>query len=346
MALAARPGDPALYLATLDGTVRRLTEPEGEADLVEEPVLDLRAVVRSGESEQGLVDLVFSPDGGHLLVSYTAADGALIVESFPFDGEPVGPDAGARILRIPQIRANHNGGGLEFGPEGSLWLAMGDGGSDDGPSVAESLAASQDTDSLLGAMLRVNPELDEGGYAIPPDNPFVGRPGLDEIWLYGLRNPFRPSFDGDGTLWIPDVGAADREEIDRLPGPDVGRGANLGWGLMEGTLPVLDAEPPPGHLPPVYEYPHDDGRCAIVGGVRVEGDRYPDLTGRYLFSDFCGGGLLSLIEREDGDLVEGEFDVQVDGVDRLSSVVAVEQPDGRSVFVVDLNGEVYRLDGA
>ncbi|MEL7207118.1 MAG: PQQ-dependent sugar dehydrogenase, partial [Actinomycetota bacterium] len=344
--LAARPGADELVVGTLDGTVRTITGADDEPVVDAEPLLDLRDLVRSGEGEQGLVDLEFSPDGGHLLVAYTDAEGTLVVDGFALGetADRLDPSGAVRILEVPQLDNNHNGGNLAFGPDGALYVGLGDGGADGPETLAESLEVSQDTTRLLGSVLRILPDLDQGGYDVPDDNPYVGTEGRDEIWVRGLRNPFRLSFDDEGVLWVPDVGAADREEINRLEVDDA-PGANLGWAQMEGSVPLLDGVEPADHTRPVFEYPHDDGRCAIVGGVLVTGDRYPELAGRYLYSDFCAGSLFA-IDRDDGSSWREEvLDLPLEGDTALVSVAAVEQLGG-TIYVADLDGRVLRMDGA
>jgi glucose/arabinose dehydrogenase len=190
---------------------------------------------------------------------------------------------------------SHNGGQLVIGPDGYLYIALGDGG-DGGPA-----ANGQDTSTLLGSILRIDPEAgskDGPAYGIPPGNPFSeGEEGKPEIWLYGVRNPWRFTFDTlSGDLWVGDVGEDAYEEIDLLPavgGFDAGRGDNLGWNEMEGTHPFDGGENPPGGVLPLFEYGRDQG-CSVIGGYVYRGEEIPDLQGTYLYADFCSTGLRGL----------------------------------------------------
>jgi len=259
-------------------------------------------VLSAGEpgagGEQGLFSVAFPPDHGttgHLYVFYTGNDsGNLHVDEFDAGETPI---EGTRreVLTIPHIGSaqNHNGGQLQFGPGGYLYASTGDGGTGG--------ANAQDLSSLLGKVLRIDPEgAGPGQYTVPADNPFVGAPGEDEIWSFGLRNPWRFSFDRlTGALTLGDVGQGSWEEINfEPPALGGGRGDNFGWNCREGrhdfnTDPPCDA---PGPLTePVFEYANDGATCAITGGYVVRDPGLEELFGRYLYADFCAGELRSLV---------------------------------------------------
>jgi glucose/arabinose dehydrogenase len=229
VAMAVRAGDPSLYFAEKVGRVVALREGSEEPEII----LDLASEVSLG-GEQGLLGLAFSPDGEFLYVNYTDVQGDTRVVEFAFDDR--GADASSRreVLLVDQPYSNHNGGNLAFGPDGYLYIGLGDGGSAGDPE-----GNAQSLSTMLGKMLRIDPR-PEGGepYGIPRDNPFVGREGtLPEIWAYGLRNPWRYSFDREtGDLWIGDVGQNTREEVDVQAAGTQG-GSNFGWDRLEGTQP-------------------------------------------------------------------------------------------------------------
>jgi glucose/arabinose dehydrogenase len=343
-ALAARPGTHDLYVAEQAGRVRRIEVTES-ADgtrterLVREPVLDLTDRVVSG-GEQGLLGIAFSSDGRQLYTYATLQpDGRNWVGAFDL-GEGTSADAGSGqdLLEVEDHFPNHNAGQLALGPDGFLYVALGDGGSAGDPD-----GHGQNTSDLLGSILRIDPEggTDEEPYAIPPGNPFERSGGKPEIWLYGVRNPWRFSFDReDGDLWIADVGQGEWEEVDRLPatdGVDAGRGANLGWDRMEGTHPYEGGTNPKDGVLPLFEYSHDDGACAVVGGYVYRGAAIPDLTGAYLYTDYCQSGIRALTLR--GDEVDDtrRFDLPVQQVQSFG-----EDADGE-VYVLLASGEVLRL---
>ena len=270
VAMAFRAGDPALYLASKVG---RIWAFRGGA-LDPTPVLDLTDRVTRG-TEQGLLGMAFSPDGSFLYVDYTDRRGDTNVVEYAWKDDRADPATGRRVLFVDQPYPNHNGGNLVFGPDGHLCIGMGDGGSDDA-SGPDHFRNGQNLGVLLGKMLRIDPRPSRGEpYGIPPDNPFVGRTGArPEIWAYGLRHPWRYSFDRvAGDLWIGDVGGGTFEEIDRQPAGSPG-GQNYGWLNLEGTNPLLPPAPPNALLPS-YEYGHQGGGCAIVGGYVYGGKGDP-----------------------------------------------------------------------
>jgi glucose/arabinose dehydrogenase len=328
LAIAVRPGDPALYVAEKVGRVVALaggSEPR--------TVLDLTGQVSLG-SEQGLLGLAFSPDGTFVYVDFTDTNGDTHVTEFRFGDE--GADVGSRreVLFVHQPFSNHNGGGLAFGPDGHLYVALGDGGSGGDPH-----GNGQSLSTLLGKILRISPRPSHGRpYGIPNDNPFVGKVGAKpEIWDYGLRNPWRFSFDREtGDLWIADVGQSAYEEVDVQPAGSTG-GLNFGWNLFEGTHPYGAAVDPAGFTMPVYEYIHDGGVCAVTGGYVYRGTAIPDLVGAYVFGDYCGGRLEAFEARGDRATGHRLLGPVVDGLASFG-----EDAQGE-LYVCALSGEVFKL---
>ena len=283
-------GDDRMFVVDQTGTITGFAPPEpGVVPRDRAVVLDISSKVAYG-GERGLLGVAFHPDSpDRMFVDYTRDDGATVIEEYSF---PVGADAAEStpvrtILVQPQPAANHNGGMIAFGPDRYLYVALGDGG-----GGGDTYGNGQDPHTLLGAILRL--DVDGGTpYAIPPDNPFAdGVAGAPEVWLWGLRNPWRFSFDG-ADLWIGDVGQNAWEEIDAV-GPDAG-GSNLGWPIFEGTH-CYDGpcDDPSGFTPPVLEYPHGGGRCSITGGYVYRGAAIPDLKGVYLYGDYCSGEIMAL----------------------------------------------------
>jgi len=286
-------------------------------------VLDINTLTYFA-GEQGLLGLAFHPTRPErMFIHYSDNDGRTIVAeyAFPLDAAAADPSPVQTILDLYQPAANHNGGMIAFGPDGYLYIALGDGGGGGDP-----YGHGQNPHTLLGAILRLDVDT-AAPYAIPADNPFAnGADGAPEVWAIGLRNPWRFSFDGD-HLWIGDVGQGEWEEIDRI-GIDDG-GANLGWNVLEGThcyngTPEQCADP--GFTPPVFEYPHD-GRCSVTGGYVYRGSEIPGLIGTYLYSDWCVGGVMALRVDEEGTVTE--------------SATLVETGWRLTSFGVDNDGETY-----
>lgn len=331
--LAPVPNDPdRIYIVEKPGRIRVLSEGE----LRPAPALDITAST-SSDGEQGLLGIAFSPDFGtdrHIFVNHTALDGATRIVRFTVTADPEVVDANSEVevLRIDQPFSNHNGGQIAFGPDGLLYVGMGDGGSGGDPQ-----GHGQDRTTLLGAMLRI--DVSSLPYSIPADNPYAGSLGLrEEIWAYGLRNPWRFSFDPEtGHLWIGDVGQGAIEEVTRMTASDAG--ANLGWAAREGTRcfasPACDNGP---FLDPVHEYDHGDG-CSVTGGVVYRGP-VASLRGRYLFGDFCDGWIRSFPVDDPGAVFD--HTAQFGTVPALSAFGV----DGESnVYVLSLGGTVWRLAG-
>lgn len=336
----APPGDDRVFAASQEGQVLLIAPGGGDPAVV----LDLTDRVVTG-AEQGLLEITFHPtfaDTGRFLVHYTAApdgDTRIVEYRMPPGGGPIDPATGEVVFALDQPHRWHNGGQLAFGPEGHLWIALGDGGPGGDPE-----GRAQDTSNVYGAILRIDLEGSGGAhgeYGIPSDNPFATVDGAaPEIWAYGLRNPWQFSLDpAGGHIWIGDVGQYIYEEIDVLPLD--GGGANLGWAIREG-LHCYDGEPCEGEdlVDPVAEYVHDEGRCAIVGGPVYRGAALPGLWGHYLYTDACSGELWSLLYDE------GEVREQRDLTDFVGAFATPSSfgLDGAGeVLVSTLSGSVLRL---
>jgi glucose/arabinose dehydrogenase len=327
VAMAVRAGDPALYVAEKPGRVVALAPGRGPT-----VVLDLSGRVSTG-SEQGLLGLALSPDGRYLYVDLTDPAGDTRVLEYRLTRDGIDPASEREVLRVDQPYANHNGGQLAFGPDGHLYIGLGDGGSAGDPEGrAQSLA------TLLGKILRISPRPVGGRpYGVPSDNPFVDTPGArPEIWAYGLRNPWRFSFDrATGELWIGDVGQSAWEEVDVLA-PDQG-GANLGWDLLEGSHPFEGSAEGTRTVLPVYEYPHDGAVCAVTGGFVYRGEAVPALQGAYVFGDFCTGVLQALAPRPGRAPAHRELGPVVPSLASFGEDAAGE------LYALSLEGAVYRL---
>lgn len=325
----AGDGGGRLFVAQQGGQVRIV---DG-GRLAARPFLDIADRVRSG-GERGLLGLAFHPaypDDPRLFVDYTDENGDTRVSSFevdPADPARADPDSEVRLLFVEQPFPNHNGGALAFGPDGFLYVATGDGGSGGDPQ-----GFGQRLDTLLGKVLRIDVDRTEGerAYGIPADNPFARRAGAaPEIWLYGLRNPWRMAFDrATGDLWLGDVGQGAWEEVD-VARAGAGGGANYGWNTMEGNHCF---RPPSGcdettSRPPVAEYSHDLG-CTVIGGHVYRGTDQPSLVGGYLFADYCSG------------LV---FAIAAAGDEAREPVVVLESDATISSFGEDEAGELYATD--
>ena len=283
--LFSRSGDQRHFVVEQNGRIMAAD------DLSSEVVLDITDLT-AADGERGLLGAAFHPAQNFAYVHYTDANGTTVVDEYAID--PVtaifDPTSRREVLTVKQPFGNHNGGELAFGPDGLLYLGLGDGGSADDPQ-RNSLALA----SRLGKILRIDPrQSGDKPFTIPADNPFVGVEGADPtIWALGLRNPWKFSFDAPtGDLWIADVGQGDLEEINYAPATDgqgAGRGLSFGWSAFEGTAPFNDDQDPDGHTPPIVEYSHDDGNCSVSGGVIYRGDAIADLQGWFVYGDFCSG---------------------------------------------------------
>jgi glucose/arabinose dehydrogenase len=297
--------------------------------LLAKPFLDIQSKVGSQHTEQGLLGLAFHDkfrETGVFFVNYTDMNGNTVIAQFHVsadDPNRADPTSEVDLLHVDQPYANHNGGGLAFGPDGYLYIGLGDGG-----SAGDPLRNAQNLQTLLGKLLRINVDA-SGNFSIPPDNPFIGGGGLAEIWGYGLRNPWRFSFDRlTGNLYIGDVGQDAWEEVDFVPAGTPG-GLNFGWSYFEGTHSYQD-QPPAGStfISPVAEYSHADG-CSVTGGYVYRGQALPEWQGVYFYGDYCSGNVWGLIQT---------------GQDSWQSKLMFSTSAKITTFGVDESGEIYLSD--
>jgi hypothetical protein len=340
----AHAGDPRLFVVEANG---RILVHEGASTAT---FLDIVPLVRCC-GEEGLLGLAFHPDyaaNGYFFVYYTDKNGDNVLARYRrSSGNPAVADPGSgRILLIvphPDF-GNHNGGALAFGPDGYLYVGIGDGGSAGDPQDH-----AQSRDTWLGKILRLDPSVEEGGdppYAVPPTNPFVGAPGLrPEIWAYGLRNPWRITFDRvTGDLFIGDVGQGAREEVDFQPATGAGGehgGRNYGWRRMEGSAcfnPGAGCQTGSVVLP-ILEYTHTEG-CSVTGGYRYRGTAVPVLHGVYVYADFCTGEIWGGVQAGDGEW--GRIDL----LDTPHQISSFGEDAAGELYVAAIGGTVYRIVAA
>jgi glucose/arabinose dehydrogenase len=333
-------GSGRLYIVEKGGRIKILQN----GTVRSTPFLNLSAKVSSG-SEQGLLGLAFHPsyvDNGKFYVNYTNTSGDTVIAQYTRStaNPNVANPTGSTLLTIDQPYSNHNGGMLAFGPDRYLYVGMGDGGSSGDPGNR-----AQSLNTLLGKILRIDVDNEAGGkkYAIPPGNPFAGVSGLDEIWSFGLRNPWRFSFDRrSGDLWIGDVGQNRYEEINRSPvvnGVDAGKGLNYGWRVLEGNACFNPSSGcnKAGKSPPMAVYSHISG-CSVTGGYVYRGLSYRGLVGGYVFGDFCSGRIWAL--RAHGPATQTPV-LMADTNLSISSFG--EGPDG-TIYVTDLgSGDIWAI---
>jgi glucose/arabinose dehydrogenase len=327
-----------VFVVEQGGTIRVLRDGRKLAT----PFLDISGRVTAG-GEQGLLGLAFAPDyatSKRFYVYYTASGSGAntLAEYRASSADRADPGSGRILFAQPDRESNHNGGQLAFGPDGLLYVGLGDGGGGDDQHGTRGNA--QDLGSLLGKILRIDPRASgDRPYAIPSDNPFASRAGArGEIYSYGLRNPWRFSFDrSTGALIIGDVGQDELEEIDAVA-HDAGRGANFGWRPFEGTQQNFD-EPAPGAVRPVLQKTHDDGWCSITGGYVVRDPGVPGLRGRYVYGDYCKGQLRSA--RVTPGRATG--DRAIAGLPAISQLSSFGEDARGRVYVTSLDGPVYRF---
>jgi glucose/arabinose dehydrogenase len=336
----AGDGSGRLFVVEQGGRIRIIRK---DGSVAATPFLDISGSVSKG-SEQGLLGLAFHPQfatNGKLYINFTNTAGSTAINEYLATTDPNRATNGRRIMTIGQPYTNHNGGHLAFGPDGYLYIGMGDGGSAGDPGNR-----AQNLNSLLGKMLRIDVNGTSGTkqYRIPSTNPYVGRTGLDEIWSRGLRNPWRWSFDGSGNLWIADVGQARWEEVNRSAKVSgvAGRAANYGWKVMEGRGCYSPASgcSTTGKVLPLVVYPHvvsGDDNCSVTGGYVYRGTAHPVLQGGYLFGDFCSGRIWSI------SATAAYPATPVLLRDTSLFISSFGEDQDRNLYVVDLNGRIYRL---
>jgi glucose/arabinose dehydrogenase len=342
--VAFRPDDPeTLFVVEQVGRVRIVRD----GQLIERAFLDISGLVRAG-GEAGLLGLAFLPSGenGRFFVYYTDRDGQQVVASYdtdPDDRDVAEPGTATIWLPMEDQFGNHNGGSLAFGPDGNLYIGTGDGG-----GAGDPLDSGRRLDTVLAKVLRIDVDHDQGDidppYAIPSDNPFLDTPDArPEIWLTGLRNPWRIRFDrGTGDLWIGDVGQGRREEVD-VARAGVG-GLDYGWNAMEGSTCFRDGGDDcatPELTLPVAEYDHDTPDiCSVTGGTVYRGAAFPALQGWYVFADYCSGAFWAVDatqDRTDEPALVAETDF---------SISAIAEDAAGELYATDHGGRLLRIGAA
>jgi len=298
--------------------------------VLEQPFLDITDRVFDRGNEQGLLGLAFHPEfehNGFFYVNYTERNGRTVIARFQARNNVADPSSEVRLLRVEQPYPNHNGGGLAFGPDGYLYIALGDGGSGGDP-----LGHGQNPNTLLGALLRI--DVNHGDrYQLPPDNPFG-----NEVFHYGLRNPWRFSFDSlTGDLWIADVGQGSWEEVNFLPANTPG-GVNFGWNVFEGRHPYSGGEIPANYQPPIFEYSHQWG-CSVTGGYVYRGSM-PEWQGVYFYGDYCSGkvwGGLQIVATSDETAVSTVL------FETGALIASFGVDEASEIYLADHRGAILRL---
>lgn len=337
--LSAPDGDARLFIVERAGRIRVVEN----GSLLAAPFLDIESRT-STDGERGLLSLAFHPQyaaNGFFFIYYTNLAGDIVIERMRVSAvnrNAADPVSSVIVLTIAHpVFSNHNGGLLSFGPDGLLYAGTGDGG-----GAGDPFGNAQNTNSLLGKLLRIDVDSAAASYAIPPDNPFAGQAGRrGEIWAYGLRNPWRYAFDAAANLlYIADVGQAQLEEVDIAPAGQ--GGINYGWNIMEGTQCFNSASCNQGGLTlPAFEYTHGvngANGCSITGGYVYRGSAIPALAGQYLFSDYCGGWLKS-VRRTDGS-VSAPLDW---GIPQVGNITSFGQDGHKELYMLSETGSVYRI---
>ena len=323
-------GDERLFVVEKSGKIKILNQ---NGSVNSTPFLDIEDRVSTNANERGLLGLAFHPnypENPFFFVNYTNNSGATTISKFSVSAnQDIANDSETILLEINQPYANHNGGCINFGPDGNLYIGMGDGGSGGDPQNF-----SQNTESLLGKMLRIN--VNSGAYSIPENNPYG-----DEIWSVGLRNPWKFSFDSlNGDLWIADVGQNEYEEINMVQNNPAN--INYGWRCYEGNEPYnLSGCPEEGLTFPVSTYSHyssGDFKCSITGGYVYRGNQISGLNGVYFFADYCSGeiGLLSKNEND-------EWDMSLAFPNINGSWVSFGEDINGELYIASINGGVYKI---
>lgn len=311
------PTDDRLHVVERTGTIRTI----GAEGAEEVPFLDIADRVTASGIEQGMLGLAFHPDGSRFFVYYVNGAGNRTLSEFRVGDEGAGADSERVLFSLPQpeesVDIRHYGGNLVFGPDGYLYVSLGDG--------ADARGQGQDPSTPFGALLRL--DVDSGDpYGIPDDNPFVAGGGVAEVWAYGLRNPWRFTIDPvEGLLYVADVGQETWEEVNVLPMNE--GGANLGWPSTEGNHCFLESDCDlESFTEPVFEYGHDEG-CSITGGHVYRGSAIPELVGHYSFADWGGGWVRSF--RYTGGEIADPVDWEIEGAGQVNA------------FELDSSGELY-----
>lgn len=331
--VTAPVGDSRLFVVEQGGRIRVVKN----GQLLQTPFLDITSRVSSG-GERGLLSVAFHPlyaANGFFFVNFTDLSGNTRVERFSVSNDPdvAAPASSKLILTVAQPFANHNGGLNLFGPDGMLYIGLGDGG-----NAGDPLGNGQNRGTLLGKILRI--DVDRGDpYSIPADNPFVGQQGARaEIWAYGLRNPWRFTFDRpDGLLFIADVGQARFEEVDVVPANRAG--VNYGWNAMEGASCFNSSSCNQQGLElPVISYDRSGGACSVTGGFVYRGASLPEIAGHYFYSDYCAGFLKSFRYQNGSALDQRTWDVGA-----IGSITSFGEDAAGELYMTSSNGRVYRI---
>ncbi|MEJ5247341.1 PQQ-dependent sugar dehydrogenase [Caldilinea sp.] len=310
------------------------------------PFLDVSGKITTAGNEQGLLGMAFAPnfiESGHVFINYTDRQGTTVVERYTVASDTpnrADPQSAFTVLTVPQPASNHNAGMLDFGPDGYLYVPLGDGG-----AANDRFGNGQNPDALLGKILRLDVTGDPTQpYLIPPDNPFVaadwnGRAVRDEIWAIGLRNPWRTSFDRvTGDFWIADVGQNRFEEVNVVPSGAPG-GYNFGWPIMEGKSCFNAADCDQSGLTlPVVDYAHGRGDCSVTGGYVYRGEAHPQWQGVYFYGDFCSGRIWALAPDGAGGWLNAEV------LDADLAISSFGEDEAGELYVLDYGGGViYRM---
>ncbi|MDG2211178.1 MAG: PQQ-dependent sugar dehydrogenase [Acidimicrobiales bacterium] len=331
-ALASIPGTDVFLLAELSGIVRQMSVAEGGEISLSEPVIDLSWGI-SQEGEGGLLGIAVAKDGSEVYLSYTDLDMKSKVIAYTLDCHTPIAGTSRELLSMQQPLTTHNGGNLVIDNEGRLLIGFGDGGGADDP-----MDYAQNLGNWFGAILRIDPKSDIP-YGIPVENPFVDQSEIKpEIIVWGLRNPWRFSIDEvTGDLWIGDVGQYIVEEVSRIPQSELSSGTNLGWPAFEGGRRTGKPRPLEHRLPDIW-YNHDDGRCAVIGGLVYRGTEIPSLYGSYIYSDWCDGRIRLVAVQEDGSIATAQTSLLV------PQITGFFQGRDREVYVLGFEGGIYRLE--
>lgn len=328
--MVQRSGSDDFYVAERPGRVVNIGNGASEPTVV----LDISADTTT-DSERGLLGLAFKPDTENFYINYTDRAGNTHIDEYKLNADGrADPKSKRNLLVIEQPAANHNGGQLAFGPDKkNLYIALGDGGGAGDPDNN-----GQDLSVFLGKILRIDPTRDnDKPYTVPFDNPFVKRPGAaGEIFYYGLRNPWRFSFDSKtGAIWIADVGQNKQEEINKLDKDPTG-GGNFGWAIREGLLPFRGDTKPTDAIDPVYVYDRAGGNCSITGGYVYRG-AISEMSARYLFGDYCSGRIWSLTLR-DRKWSADELNI------RVPNLISFAQDRNGEIYTLSQDGQINRID--
>ena len=331
--LTAPAGDSRLFIVEKVGRIRIIRN----GSLLPTSFLDITSKVNSGGNEQGLLSVAFHPSyatNGFLYVNYTNLSGDTRIERYKVSAneDVVDPASAKLIMAIDQPFSNHNGGLNLFGPDGMLYIGMGDGGSGGDPQ-----GNGQNKTALLGKMLRI--DVDHGDpYSIPANNPFVNGGGRAEVWAYGLRNPWRFAFDkSTNFLYIADVGQNAFEEVNVVPAGT--SGVNYGWNIMEGASCYNASSCNQSGLQmPVISYNRDGGACTVIGGIVYRGAAVPQLVGHYLYADYCAGWIRSFTWTSNAAANATEWQTSAHG-----NITSFGQDGSGEVYILSENGHVYRI---